>query len=230
MSGIKQIYILLSKNKNSVLFLKPFKNDLSRNEMNKLKNSNYKGDRELHKMIIDNKKKNNTEIENLNEGNNNENENENLVPIVINRRKEPIHISGMLKRFVSPYQSFQADIADLNFTNPSGSDPKYCLVCVDLFSQKIFTYGFRKKSFLPTVFERFLKDIQNDRIFFTKYNPLVSSKFVNEAKQLDIIRIQTDEEFTNNKSITKLSDPYKVHIFSSKINAGHASAAEQKIK
>lgn len=225
MSGVKQLYLLLSKNKLSTLFLKKYKDPLSKNELLKLKKSRYKGDQDLYRLIISTVE--NTRIIDNKDDDEDNNEEEIQTQVIIKRVNEPVNVTGTLKRFIAPYQSFQADVADFNFTKPSGADPNYVLVCVDLFTQKIFTYGFRKKSFLPTVLQRFLDEIKKDRIFFTKHNPMNGGVVKDEV---DVIRMQTDEEFTNNRAITSLCKDYRVHIFSTKINAGHASGAEQKIK
>ena len=37
----------------------------------------------------------------------------------------------------------KSDVADLNFFSKSVVAPKYCLVCVDLFKSKTYTYGMK---------------------------------------------------------------------------------------
>ena len=39
-----------------------------------------------------------------------------------------------------PMQLIHADLADLHFSSKATVAPKYCLVCVDLFTSKRYTY------------------------------------------------------------------------------------------
>ena len=55
----------------------------------------------------------------------------------------------MLHTIDSPVQLIHADIADLNFFTKSAVAPKYCLLCVDLFSSKVYMYRMKKKANLP---------------------------------------------------------------------------------
>ena len=40
----------------------------------------------------------------------------------------------------------QNDVADLHFFSKLAVAPKYCLVCIDLSTSKMYTYGMKKKS------------------------------------------------------------------------------------
>ena len=108
-------------------------------------------------------------------------------------------------------QSFHADLAYLQFFAKSAVDPKYALVCVDLFSSKIYVYMTRKKSNLVQKMELFYKEIEQ------KHN------------QKEKIRLQVDLEFQQNE-IKKLNQKYNVEMFSTKIRGGKAFAAKQKIR
>ena len=46
----------------------------------------------------------------------------------------------MLHTIDGPMQLIHADIADLDFFSKSSVAPKYCLVCVNLFTLKTYTY------------------------------------------------------------------------------------------
>ena len=48
---LKKLYILLLKNKNSVFYLKNFKDRFTRDDLVKLKHSNYNKDQELLSLI-----------------------------------------------------------------------------------------------------------------------------------------------------------------------------------
>ena len=139
-------------------------------------------------------------------------ENENRVPFYtpyIPQRKN-IDIST-LYTVNGPLQFFQADIAFLKFLAKSAVDPKYALLCVDLFTSKIYVYTMRKRSNLVNKLETFYKEIESKR-----------SK--NEK-----MRLQTDQEFQQNE-IKKLNLKYNVEMFSTRIRGGKAFAAEQKIR
>ena len=110
-----------------------------------------------------------------------------------------------------PMQFFHADIAYLQFLAKSAVDPKYALVCVDLFTSKIYVYTMRNRSSLANKLEKFYQDIQKKRSDNEK------------------MRLQTDQEFQQNE-IKKINRKYNVEMFSSRIRGGKAFAAEQKIR
>ena len=103
------------------------------------------------------------------------------------------------------------DVAYLKFFSKSAVDPKYALICVDLFSSKVYVYPMRKRSNLWQKLELFYKEIESKRI-------------KNER-----MRLQTNLEFQQSK-IKKLNKKYNVEMFSSKTRSGKAFAAEQKIR
>ena len=123
----------------------------------------------------------------------------------IDRSSSPYTING-------PLQFFHADVAFLKFFAKSAVDPKYALLCVDLFTSKIYVYTMRKKSNLWQKLELFYKEIN-----------LKCDK--NDGK----MRLQTDLEFQQSE-IKKLNVKYNVEMFSSRIRGGKAFAAEQKIR
>ena len=51
----------------------------------------------------------------------------------------------MLHTIDGPMQLIHADVADFNFFSKSAVAPEYCLVCVDMFTSKTYTYGMKKK-------------------------------------------------------------------------------------
>ena len=108
-------------------------------------------------------------------------------------------------------QFFHADIAYLQFLAKSAVDPKYALLCVDLFTSKIYVYTMRKRSQIVNKWEDFYKDISTKR------------------KTNEKMRLQTDQEFQQNE-IKKINLKYNVEMFSSRLRGGKAFAAEQKIR
>ena len=97
---IKILYEQLNGNKDSVLYLKSYKKNLSKNELNKLKKSKYEGDNNLYNIIIK-QNKNNTIENNKEEFDDDKN---NSIPIVIKRiRKNKtylVHYKDFMHRIV----------------------------------------------------------------------------------------------------------------------------------
>ena len=63
----------------------------------------------------------------------------------------------------SPLQFFHADIAYINFLAKSAVDPKFALVCVYLFTSKVYIYTMKKRSNLVNKLEIFYREIQPKR-------------------------------------------------------------------
>ena len=101
------------------------------------------------------------------------------------------------------------NIGDLCFLGKSATDPKYCLLLVDLFTSKVYVYGMKNRSLIPLKLERFYKEVANKR----------------KNRKM---RLQTDLEFKQ-KEIYDLNKKYNVEMFSSAVRGCKASAAEQKL-
>ena len=56
----------------------------------------------------------------------------------------------------APFDLMHADIGDLSFLGKSTTDPKYCLLLVDLFTSKSYVYGMKNRSLKPL---RFYKEV-----------------------------------------------------------------------
>ena len=76
-------------------------------------------------------------------------------------QKKNINRSSALYTVNAPLQFFHADVAFLNFFAKSAVDPKYALICIDLFSSKVYVYTMRKKSNLWQKLEIFYKEIDS---------------------------------------------------------------------
>ena len=116
-----------------------------------------------------------------------------------------------LYSFKGPFELFHGDIADIRFLAKSAVDPHYCLVLIDLFSNKIYTYPMKKRLFLANKLEKFYEDTSEKR------------------QKGKLLRLQTDLEFSQTK-IKKLNEKYNVQMFHSKIRGGKAFAAERAIR
>ena len=108
-----------------------------------------------------------------------------------------------------PFQRVHADIADLRFFAKSAVDPKYALLCVDLFTSKIYVYPMKNRSLLAKKLRLFYEEI--------------------EPKRNEKMYLQTDLEFKQN-AIKNLNKDFNVEMFHTKVRGGKAFAAEQKIR
>ena len=117
--------------------------------------------------------------------------------------------SSTLYSIQKPFQKVQADIVDLRFFAKSAVDPKYALLCVDLFTSKIYVYPMKNRTLLAKKLKLFYDEIQPKR----------------EGKMY----LQTDLEFKQN-AIKKLNGEFNVEMFHSRVRGGKAFAAEQKIR
>ena len=108
-----------------------------------------------------------------------------------------------------PFQKVHADIADLRFFAKSAVDPKYALLCVDLFTSKIYVYPMKNRSLLAKKLRLFYEEI--------------------ESKRNEKMYLQTDLEFKQN-AIKNLNKEFNVEMFHTKLRGGKAFAAEQKIR
>ena len=122
----------------------------------------------------------------------------------------------MLHTIDGPMQLVHADMADLNFFSTSVVAPKYCLLCVDLFTSKVYTYRMKKKSQLVDKLEKFYLEIADVRSYRKK-------------EKRYRMRLRTDQEFNQNE-IKALNKKHNVEHYNTKLNEGHAVAAEQKIR
>ena len=195
---LRNLYKKLTDNENSVLFAA---DRLNARLLSKLSKLSYNKDQVFYKLFK------RLESEPVAESDNEE------VPFYtpfVEQRKD-IDRSSALYTVDEPLQFFHADLAYLQFFAKSAVDPKYALLCVDLFSSKVYVYTMRTKNNLPKKMEEFYREIDVKRV------------------QNEKMRLQVDLEFQQNK-IKALNQKYNVEMFSSKNRGGKAYAAEQKIR
>ena len=195
---LKNLYNKLLKNENSVLFAA---DKINQRLLNRLKKSSYEKDQVFYKLFkqLEDKQLDEDEQEEIP-----------FYTPFIEQRKD-IDRSSALYSINGPLQFFHADLAYLQFFAKSAVDPKYALLCVDLFTSKVYVYTMRTKNKLFKKIEEFYKEIDDKRI------------------KNEIMRLQVDLEFHQNK-IKELNKKYNVEMFSTKIRGGKAFAAEQKIR
>ena len=78
-------------------------------------------------------------------------------------QKQDIDRSSTLYSINGPMQLFHADTAYICFFSKSAVDPKYALLCVDLFSSKVYVYPMKKKNNLARKLELFYREIKPKR-------------------------------------------------------------------
>ena len=193
----KNLFKKLTKDENSVFFSSE---RINKNLLNKGRKSNYEKDKVFYALF---KKIEDKDVIYDKE--------EKRVPVYTPFIPQKKNIDrSTLYTVNGPLQFFHADIAYLQFLAKSAVDPKYALLCVDLFTSKIYVYTMRKRSNLANKLETFYKEISIKR-------------------KNDKMRLQTDQEFQQNE-IKKINAKYNVEMFSSRIRGGKAFAAEQKIR
>ena len=185
----KNIYNVLKKDEESVLF---GSEKLNKNLIKKIKRTSYEKDNIFLRLYESVERVNVDEV----------NEIPTFVPFLEN--KKSIN-NSTLYSFNGSFQLLHADIADIRFFSKSAADPHYCLLFVDLFTQKIYTFPMKKRALLKNKMKMLYEEIEN--------------------KRKDRMRLQTDLEFQQNE-IKKLNKKYNVEMFSTR----KAFAAEQKIR
>ena len=109
-----------------------------------------------------------------------------------------------------PFQLLHVDVENFKFLGKSATDPKYCLLFVDLFTWKVFVYPVRSRKFIANKMEIFYKEVEWNR-------------------KCQKARLQTDQEFKQ-KKMFELNKKYNVDIFSTAVRVGKAFATEQKLR
>ena len=203
MKQLKNLFKKLTNDENSVFYSA---DRINKTLLNKGRKSFYEKDKVFYKLY------NVVEDKNIIYEDDDDDEKDRVpfyTPFI--QQKKDIDRSSTLYTINRPLQFFHADIAFLKFQAKSAVDPKYALLCVDLFTSKIYVYTMRKKSNLLQKLELFYREIQPKR------------------KNGEKMRLQTDQEFQQNK-IKKLNQKYNVEMLSTKLTGGKAFAAEQKIR
>ena len=132
---IKNLFKKLIKDKNSVFYLA---DKINRTLLNKSRTSSYEKDKAFYKIYI--------RLEDQEIMYDDNEEKERILfytPFV--EQKQDINRSSMLYSINGPMQFFHADVVNICFFSKSAVDPKYALLCVDLFTSKVYVYPMKKK-------------------------------------------------------------------------------------
>ena len=197
----KNLFKKLINDQNSVFYSS---DKITRILLNKGRKSSYEKDKVFYKIF------NSIEDKDVTYDFNDENTRLPFYTLFVELKKD-IDRSLSLYSIDAPLQFFHADIANLQFFSKSAVDPKYALICVNLFSSKICVYPMRKKSNLAQKMELFYKEIKQ------------------KCNQKEKMRLQVNLEFQQNK-IKKLNNKYNVEMFSTKTHGGKAFAENRKLE
>ena len=132
-----------------------------------------------------------------------------LLLLILHLLQKQNIICTTFNSFNGPFQAPQADITYISFLASSAVDPKFCLLFVDLFTSKVYTYPMKKRNLLAKKIELFYNDIKK--------------------KRLGKMRLQTDQEFKQ-RNIEEPNKNLNVEMYSTHLRGGKAFAAEQKIR
>ena len=137
---IKNLFKKLIKDRNSVFYSA---DKINRTLLNKSRTSSYEKDKIFYKIYVrledqeilydDNKEKERILF---------------YTPFI--EQKQDIDRLSTLYSLNGPVQFFHADVADIRFFSKSAVDPKYALLCVDLFLFKVYVYPMKKKYIYST--------------------------------------------------------------------------------
>ena len=192
MNGLKKLFRRLQTDANSALFTEENINDKL---LKKIKKSRCEKDIEFVKLF----ERNVNYLE----------DEKSCVPIKTTfvGKKDDID-SSTLYSFDGPFQLLHADVGNLEFIEKSATDPKYCILFVDLLISKVYVYPMKSRKSILNKMESFYKEVEVKR---------------NGQKT----RYQTDQEFKQEK-IFDLNKMYNVDMFSTVVRGGKTFAAKQK--
>ena len=97
-----------------------------------------------------------------------------------------------LYSFDGPFQLLHVDVGNLEFLGKSATDPKYCLLFVDLFTSKVYVYPMKSRKSILNKMEIFYKEVE-------------------DKGKGQKTRLQTNQEFKQ-KKIFDLNKKYNVDM------------------
>ena len=167
---LRNLYKKLLENENSVLFAA---DQLNARLLHKIKKSSYDKYQVFYKLFKKLESKEEQDVI----------EKESKVPFYTPfvENKKDIDRSSALYTVNGPLQFCHADLAYLQVFGKSAVDPKYTLLCVDLFTSKVYVYTLKTKNNLAKKLEQFYKEIDFKRV------------------KNETMRLQVDLEFQQNQ-------------------------------
>ena len=182
MNGLKKLFRRLQTDANSALFTEENINDKL---LKKIKKSRCEKDIEFVKLF----ERNVNYLE----------DEKSCVPIKTTfvGKKDDID-SSTLYSFDGPFQFLHADVGNLEFIEKSVTDPKYCILFVDLLISKVYVYPMKSRKSILNKMEIFYKEVEGKR-------------------KGQKTRLQTDQEFKQ-KKIFDLNKQYNVDMLSTVVS------------
>ena len=150
---IKNLFKKLIKDKNSVFYSA---DKINITLLNKSRRSSYEKDKVFYKIYI--------RLEDQEIIYDDDNEKQRIpfyTPFV--EQKQDIDRSSTLYSINGPMLTFHADVVNIRFFSKSAVDPKYALICVDLFSLKVYIYPMKKNNNLARKLELSYREIEPKR-------------------------------------------------------------------
>ena len=190
---IKNLYNALTNDGNSIFW----SSQITENLIRKAKNSICEKDKVFFNMY-DNWDKENKKNESLLE--------KPLFTTQLIEKRNNIDRSTLYS-FDGSFQLLQAHIAHISFLVKSAVDPKFCLLFVDLFASKIYTFPMKTRNLLAKKIEQFYNDIKTKK------------------KNGERMRLQTDQELKQWK-IYDCNKKLNVDMLTTRLRGGKAFAAE----
>ena len=132
---IKNLFKKLIKDKNSIFYSA---NKINRTLLNKSRTSSYEKDKVFYKIYF------RLEDQEIIYDDHSEKERIMFYTLFV-EQKQDIDRSSTLYSINGHMQFFHADVADIRFFSKPAVDPKYALLCVDLFLSKVCVYPMKKK-------------------------------------------------------------------------------------
>ena len=112
--------------------------------------------------------------------------------------------------FDGPFQLLHADVGNLEFLGKSATDPKYCLLFLDLFISKVYVYPVKSGKSILNKMEIFYKEVEGKR-------------------KGQKARLQTDQKFKQ-QNIFDSDKKFNVDMFFTAVRGGKSFATEQKLR
>ena len=78
------------------------------------------------------------------------------------KKKDDIDRSTLYS-FDGPFQLLHVDLGHLEFLGKSATDPKYCLLFVDIFTSKLYVYPMKSRKSISNEIRIFYKEVEDKR-------------------------------------------------------------------
>ena len=101
--------------------------------------------------------------------------------------------------FDGPFQLLYADVENLEVSDKSAADPKYCLLFVDLFTSKVYVYPMESRLSIISKKEICCREVEPKR-----KGPTIRLQTVQEFKQREIFDL--NKKYKVNMSLTVVRD------------------------